>query len=968
VLENVASPSNPRRPKSGALRTVSLTYWLLPLVGIVLVLWASYAATTGRRFSSANGVSGELLPGHSVGQSFVARYQNLSGVEVNIGTYREGGGPLRASLVLHLRRGALPDGPTKTPPIASEELATVRLQAGEAVGVNPWYLFSFPPIAGSQDQAFYVEIESPDGTPGNSVTLFWWLPTDEDGDPYPYGSAYLNGVPHSGDLAFGLHYSPSPQDAWAQLARAASVNLPSGLMVSMLVAVILGVMWVVLRLPMILRRPARRSFWLKRWSLPLVLLVALLNGILYLSMVPAWQGPDEHSHFAYAALMDRLDLDDRRVQAPDVRTAAEVEKLQAALATSMDRNQFTRYVAWDAAPGGSVGPNPSILQELRQPPAYYWLCAAALRVARQFGISADPYSDPEGALRVMRGVSLLLSLGLVLIAWVSAAFIQRGRYPWLRLLLPLGVALFPMRVFVDTTVNNDVLAELAVSALFAVVTALLRWPMGWRGVALAILAVALTAAGSQTKATASAASAPLLALSLLVWLSISVTRLVARRRDARHSGRVYPASPPPRWQLRAIVVPFVIAALLLLTGSGLFISSFQRGNEAVGWFTGFSPLQRVNRVASSSAHDGSYVIELSGQNAPNGSTNSVSQALLSLAHHPSMSLTISGWIRLSPGAAASGPTGPTEVQLSIQEGSRVAGSSEVSVAGTGEWLPISVNARLFDSFEQVLMIITAVGDGSSAPAASVQIDHFALKVVLPQDYPQEPASRPVLVNPSAEEAAVSMSAGAGRFLPSEARQLGEVLANPQIFDKGALSRYYADMELRSFWGIFGWVSVPLPEALYTCVQLLLLLALGGLLYAGIRRSGRWSYSEWLGLTSVGALAGAVSVGFAKQMLALATLSSAAYPQGRYLFVLIVPVLWLLAAGWGEIWSLLGGLAKRVSVGKLNANLRVSHTSGDAALSAASPTLFPLGAWLLVVGCGLFNLYCLLALVAPYYYG
>src|SRR4051812_21812208 len=95
--------------------------------------------------------------------------------------------------------------------------------------------------------------------------------------------------------------------------------------------------------PVALERPVDR---LSRWSLVLVLSVAVAMGLLYLVIVPPWQGPDEPSHFAYVALLDRYDLDNRAVHAVNVgedRRQGDPALLEAVTA-SMERHGFARFV------------------------------------------------------------------------------------------------------------------------------------------------------------------------------------------------------------------------------------------------------------------------------------------------------------------------------------------------------------------------------------------------------------------------------------------------------------------------------------------------------------------------------------------------------------------------------------------------------------------------------------------------
>src|SRR5213075_3092654 len=68
----------------------------------LIVVWTGYSASSQRRYEALNGVTGEVVAGGSVGQTFVARYNGLSSVEVRIGNYGRMSDPARATLVMHL--------------------------------------------------------------------------------------------------------------------------------------------------------------------------------------------------------------------------------------------------------------------------------------------------------------------------------------------------------------------------------------------------------------------------------------------------------------------------------------------------------------------------------------------------------------------------------------------------------------------------------------------------------------------------------------------------------------------------------------------------------------------------------------------------------------------------------------------------------------------------------------------------
>src|SRR5215203_5411002 len=86
---------------------------------VLFVLWVGYGASANKRFETANGIAGELLAGESAGQSFVARYDGLAGVEVHIATLGLMTDTNRSALVMRLRE--LDSG---------EDIATGRIEPG----------------------------------------------------------------------------------------------------------------------------------------------------------------------------------------------------------------------------------------------------------------------------------------------------------------------------------------------------------------------------------------------------------------------------------------------------------------------------------------------------------------------------------------------------------------------------------------------------------------------------------------------------------------------------------------------------------------------------------------------------------------------------------------------------------------------------------------------------------------------
>ena len=174
--------------------------------------------------------------------------------------------------------------------------------------------------------------------------------------------------------------------------------------------------------------------------------------------------------------------------------------------------------------------------------------------------------------------------------------------------------------------------------------------------------------------------------------------------------------------------------------------------------------------------------------------------------------------------------------------------------------------------------------------------------------------------------------------------MADVIANPQPFNRSALWRDYAYYQYRSFWGSFGWLSINLPSIFYLLFSIIVLAALAGLVIRVVGKR-RWTEWTWLGLVSLFALLLAIGVSFAKQTSLLAYAGQPAYPQGRYLFVLTIPTVWLLLVGLRELWR------------------PVEHRASDGSDNRSNIAVWLWGNALLF-----FAAYCLFALVLPYYYG
>jgi GT2 family glycosyltransferase/glycosyltransferase involved in cell wall biosynthesis len=123
----------------------------------------------------------ELIAGHSHGFRFLCPGEGLCGVGVRVGTL---GRRNTARLTLHLR-----EHPAAQSDLAEMEVAGHELKDGE------WVMLRFPRMSGSEGRWFYLVAESPDGAPGDAVTL--WGADQVEGLA---GQRYEDGLPASGAL------------------------------------------------------------------------------------------------------------------------------------------------------------------------------------------------------------------------------------------------------------------------------------------------------------------------------------------------------------------------------------------------------------------------------------------------------------------------------------------------------------------------------------------------------------------------------------------------------------------------------------------------------------------------------------------------------------------------------------------------------------------------------------------------
>ncbi|MGB3715694.1 MAG: glycosyltransferase family 39 protein [Candidatus Promineifilaceae bacterium] len=119
-------------------------------------------------------------------------------------------------------------------------------------------------------------------------------------------------------------------------------------------------------------------------------------------------------------------------------------------------------------------------------------------------------------------------------------------------------------------------------------------------------------------------------------------------------------------------------------------------------------------------------------------------------------------------------------------------------------------------------------------------------------------------------------------------------------------RQFFDVQFRSFWGVFGWMTVAAPGWFYSFILLLIIASLAGYVLAFI--SGRWLNLHRRQRTALALLVGALLAQEAYMLWAI-TRFDASWYQGRYLFPVIAPVAILLSFGLETLFSQLPGRSR-----------------------------------------------------------
>jgi hypothetical protein len=160
------------------------------LLALVLVLFCG-CTVSGVDIEQENAASlaGELLDGHTFGQTFKPTYNGLYRVDLYTATYAR----TNTHPVIFRVRVSPSPGTNQT---ELPDLVRVEIPASQISNSGPT-IITFPRLPDTAGLSLYFSIESPGSVPGDAITVY-----RNEQDVYPGGQMLVDGQPTAGDLAF----------------------------------------------------------------------------------------------------------------------------------------------------------------------------------------------------------------------------------------------------------------------------------------------------------------------------------------------------------------------------------------------------------------------------------------------------------------------------------------------------------------------------------------------------------------------------------------------------------------------------------------------------------------------------------------------------------------------------------------------------------------------------------------------
>ena len=157
-----------------------------------------------------NTTVGEIYGKTKIGQTFVARHNNLTAIGILLATYNRKN---TGEFIFHLQKE----------PGSQEDLFNYKGDISRLKD-NKYFRFRLPEINKSKAKKFYFYLETPQSQPGNAITI--WSNSE---DLYREGEKMVDGASAQGDLVFMTAYNRRLRDNLGAFLNEITQNKPSPL-------------------------------------------------------------------------------------------------------------------------------------------------------------------------------------------------------------------------------------------------------------------------------------------------------------------------------------------------------------------------------------------------------------------------------------------------------------------------------------------------------------------------------------------------------------------------------------------------------------------------------------------------------------------------------------------------------------------------------------------------------------------
>ncbi len=245
----------------------------------------------------------------------------------------------------------------------------------------------------------------------------------------------------------------------------------------------------------------------KKYLLGILFILASINGLLFIFLIPPWMHYDEPGHFEYAWLAANSD---------HWPVAGEYDQtMRREVGASMLEHDFHEYSIYHLLKINE--PISIITEQTGDVPLYYFLVSLPLRLVR--------YTDISFQLYVARFVSFCLFLITIFFCYKTCTlvFTQNHSLTWM---VPLFLVFLPGFVDIMTAVNNDVAAIASFSFFIWTGAMLIKQGVSLKNILILLLSMLLCILSKSSAWLAAPLSVTVLAVSVVKRLSIKLSAVI----------------------------------------------------------------------------------------------------------------------------------------------------------------------------------------------------------------------------------------------------------------------------------------------------------------------------------------------------------------------------------------------------------------------------------------------------------